>query len=425
VRQLRSSPATALRNLVVLLLAAAGAAVAQQGSVYQHDPGALANRLYLAVATRERDGVRFGVDIAEPFFGPIEDVAGTVKVLDEFLAAPEKQIQLTTLQKALLQHDVWAAFDAEAHHEGSILRTRLARALWKLRLSAAEIAALPNNYMRAVSADAATPPADLLDPTGSWVQVGESGLGPVAAFHVQMVSGRSAFQVFISCPDGRAATLAYLEKLNLYLTPWVLQPAQLSSYSSTGHTVRMDTRRLNPGTPQFPAGTKLALVRRMMVIDASLKPVITPVVQKVQVREYRQVPVDQPRDRAEFEATQSVFEWVMRRTDLVAAKPAGLLAVHSDDREFQRTEGRGKDDKDSLAGPLVLSTCSRCHFGSGIFSVNSYTGFISPSVLRDAPQLPAATSDDYQFAATVDWKKRQYDWGLLRGILEREVSRSP
>ena len=54
-----------------------------------------------------------------------------------------------------------------------------------------------------------------LDPQGPWIQVGEEGLGPVAPFHVQMLSGRSAFQVFINCPGGRAATLAYLGQAEL------------------------------------------------------------------------------------------------------------------------------------------------------------------------------------------------------------------
>jgi hypothetical protein len=410
-----------LQVLLVGLLTATAAA--DQSAIYQRDAGSLVNRLYLAVATRQFEGMRYGIDIAEPYFGPIEDVAGAAAVLDEFLSASDQQLGLTTLQKALLQHDLWAAFDDEARHEGSTLRSRLARAIWKLRLSPAQIARLPDNYSRAATADNAALPADLRDPAGPWVQVGESGLGAVAPFHVQMMSGRSAFQVFISCPGGRAATLAYLEKLNLYLTPWKLEPAQLSSYSSSGHTQRMWARQLNPDTPQFPVGTRLALLRRMLVIDDHLQPAITPITQKLQVREYRQLPAIPPRDRGEFEATQSVHEWVMRRSDLLGARPVGLLAVGADEREFQRTEGRQDPGRDAYTGPVVLSTCPRCHTGTGIFSVNSYTAFLARSV-RDAPQLPAATDDGYQFATTVEWKGQQYDWGLLRGILEREVGRS-
>ena len=90
-------------------------------------------------------------------------------------------------------------------------------------LSATEIDALPDNYARAASTgklptvyspehpEIAFLPRDLKDQNGPWVQLGEAGLGPVAPFHVQMLSGRSSFLVFINCPGGRAATLAYLE----------------------------------------------------------------------------------------------------------------------------------------------------------------------------------------------------------------------
>ena len=33
------------------------------------------------------------------------------------------------------------------------------------------------------------------------------------------------------------------------------------------------------------------------------------------------------------------------------------------------------------------------------------------------PQLLPADAPDYQRAAALEWKKRQFDWGLLRGLL--------
>ena len=183
----------------------------------------------------------------------------------------------------------------------------------------------------------------------------------------------------------------------------------------------MDSRRLNPETPQFPPGTMLALVRRMMVVDDSLQPAVTPITQKVQIRLYRQV-LTHPYG-GEFEAMQSVYEWVMRRADLLAPRPEGLFGVHGGEREFQRTSGRESATRDELAGPEVLTTCARCHSGSGIFSVESYTSFLVRSI-RDAPQLAPAEDTNYQFIATSDWKKQQFDWGLLRGLLEQVDSRS-
>ena len=73
-----------------------------------------------------------------------------------------------------------------------------------------------------------------------------------------------------------------------------------------------------------------------------------------------------------------------------------------------------------LRGEVVLSTCAICHAADGIFSVNAYTGLFpfSPGAKRSNPQLlPASTGDD-QVSDTVDWKTAQFNWGLLRGLLE-------
>ena len=108
---------------------------------------------------------------------------------------------------------------------------------------------------------------------------------------------------------------------------------------------------------------------------------------------------------------------------LLAAHPAGLLAIRAGEHEFQRTGGAQAEPRsDELAGPVVLSTCGRCHSGAGIFSVNSYTQFLSGGI-RDAPQLAPAANTNYQFSATIEWKKGQFDWGLLQGLLERADSR--
>ena len=124
-----------MRILFALLIATAANA-AESPAIYQRDPQSVVNRLYLAVATRTLDGIRYGVDIAEPYFGPIDDSAQAAAVLDEFLKSSPRELGLSALQKALLQNDLWAAFDSEARNAKSSLRPRLARAIWKLRLSA-------------------------------------------------------------------------------------------------------------------------------------------------------------------------------------------------------------------------------------------------------------------------------------------------
>jgi hypothetical protein len=40
-------------------------------------------------------------------------------------------------------------------------------------------------------------------------------------------------------------------------------------------------------------------------------------------------------------------------------------------------------------------------------------------------ELQPATSIGYQGNATADWKTHQFDWGLLRGLLEADVASHP
>jgi hypothetical protein len=71
-----------------------------------------------------------------------------------------------------------------------------------------------------------------------------------------------------------------------------------------------------------------------------------------------------------------------------------------------------------LRGPVVFSTCHRCHSADGIFSVNSYGRPMSIPPGTPNPQLSSWTYAYQQDAATVEWKKEQFNWGLLRGLLE-------
>jgi hypothetical protein len=188
---------------------------------------------------------------------------------------------------------------------------------------------------------------------------------------------------------------------------------------STQEPVRWDPLRLNEDTPQYPTGTVVALVRRMLVIDEKLEPVPTTITQAVQLRVYRKVGDRQSADgQAEFGARQSVFDFVMRRRDLLAGQTGGLHALAREEREYRRThDSRGGPlDKKYLTGPVVLSTCARCHDSDGVFSVNTYTRMLSLD-LTGNPQLLPADAPDYQGTATVQWKKTRFDWGLLRGLL--------
>ena len=70
---------------------------------------------------------------------------------------------------------------------------------------------------------------------------------------------------------------------------------------------------------------------------------------------------------------------------------------------------------------ITLNTCMQCHSGPGLFSVNSYTRALSFS--SESPQRPAnLTPLDFhrEIENTIDWKQRQFNWGLLQGLWDQE-----
>jgi cytochrome c553 len=468
-----------MRRVSLAIIAVLGCCAAQSAEapvgVYDRDPEHLLNRLYRAVATRTAEGIEFGGDISEPYLDPFENVGRLDAVLDEFLASESGGLRgdnsqsngatstngssvstanvnggrtststggsssagpaTRQLRQALLLNDVWAAFDlAAARGVDKRLQSKLARAVWRLRMPSAAIDALPDSYELAITQggfardyDPARPdrpflPADLLDPNGSWVQIGNQGHGLIAPSHVAGLSGRSTFQVFIRCPGGRKATLDYLQTLNLYRTPWTADPAEIATRYPSMESVRTQSLRLNSQTPQFPAGTMVALLRRMVVIDEQLELVPTPITQALQLRVYRNVgDREHPYTAANFTTQQSVHDFVMRRRDLLEWRAGGLHAVTRDEREFRRATWPGVDalakTRKQREGHVVLSTCARCHGSDGIFSVHSYTRMLSGPQRDPEPQLLPADDPDYQRAAAVEWKKQQFDWGLLRGLL--------
>jgi hypothetical protein len=427
--------------LAVSLVRAGVPAPQATASVYDRDPEHLWNRLYAAIAVRTESGQGFGADNSEPYLEPVDDRRRLLEVLDDFLEHHGERLAASDLQRALLLADIWAAFDLAASPAAGpadpVLRRRLARVIERLSMPAGTIAHLPDNYTQAVRSgefagdfdpqhpERAFLPPDLLDPEGPWVQIQDGRGREVASMHLRNFSGRSAFLVLIRCPGGRAATLSYLQSLNLYTTPFEFKPAEIATSYPSHEKVRWDPLRLDPGTPQFPEGTIVALVRRMLLIDAKLEPVPTPITQQVQFRVYQRVggSGNLP-ERSAFIGRQIPFELVMRREPLLHGQAGGLHAVTAEETEYQLAAIPTDGPRAALLrGPVVLLTCARCHYGDGIFSVNSYKRFFAEETDTSNPQLLPATDPVHEGAAAVAWKVQQFDWGLLRGLLERDAAR--
>jgi hypothetical protein len=331
-----------------------------------------------------------------------------------------------------MQRDLWAMFDWAAYPFGNFytgpieirtgpLQERLAKAIRKLAASKAEAEALPDTYALAVKSkvfpiafDSSKPnnpflPPDLFDPVGPWVCVtGPRDLTtPVASEHARVFAGRSAFLVFIRLPEGRQATLAYLEKLNAFPNPWKAP------------------RELNPKVPQFPAGTQVGLVRQLVVVTDDGKPTPTPLTESVQFRTYHEI-LPPERDTAPHaEKAQGFVELELRRADLFEETNGGLRAIRGDDLVPRAlTFFRGWNDPFEAKEEVTHShhqlepafrQCAACHSRGGIRGVNSYTQ--TGGVERQPPALglfPASVGDIR--ARSAEWKTGLKDWAEMRKL---------
>jgi hypothetical protein len=93
--------------------------------------------------------------------------------------------------------------------------------------------------------------------------------------------------------------------------------------------------------------------------------------------------------------------------------------------QFQYTSRNASNEVEVLDSAklqsVTLDNCMQCHNGRGIFSVNSYTRGLS--FFSESPQRPAnLTPLDFhrEVLETIDWKQRQFDWGLLQGLWNQE-----
>jgi hypothetical protein len=418
--------------------------------VYDPDPAHVWNRVYRSLYSRvARDGREYGRDALDPLlWDSTEHLLGgspnrrAVDCLDEFLDTHAERLFEDPLKRAMLQRDLWAVFDwtvrraAGPTPEVRRLRARLAAVIRRLAPPAAKLDALPDTYAAAVASgkfaaryDPARPeapflPPDLLRPGGAWVELGVAGDGGGAAApsHVFGADGRSVFRVFISLPRGREATLAYLGGVAEFPKPWV------RNVRGAGDP------RPNPKLPQFPAGTRLALVRQMLVLDERGEPTPTAVTESVQIRLHRAIPSAIPEGfdggRDEARTSLAVYEFRLSRARLFAGEAGGLRAVARDESEFPvfqshgfdpfESEGAGRGAFERHLRP-VLGSCTSCHFRPGIHSVLSRVPDLLQLRLRDVRRdLSPAPDPAREADLTKVWKMKQEGWRLLRELWEGE-----
>jgi hypothetical protein len=404
--------------LLICTLAASASVSSQEVAVFDASPMHVANRLYAALGAN-------ALIARERVFGS-EDTAlsGTsygslLSALDDFLKAGAEKAIDTPVKRAILQSAVWATFDrvSDPAEGNQANRTEIARRcvaiIQRLSLSDGELAELPDSYAatvkRKVFPTTYDPshrkqpflPEDLLDEAGPWVMMsGSELLRPAAAVHAEAVQGRSVFYALIRLPSGRQATLAYLKQLADFPQPYIWND-MYARYPYARSPVS-----INPNLPQFPQGTQVALVRRMLLTNSKGELVVTPLIESVQLRVYRKDPKS-----AQWSAPDNQDFYEMRLAPDELFKGTGGLRASTSDQ--------GSDivafDKPSPF-TAAKNACGACHAPVGVLSLNTYTHAFTETRPNTPWFEPSKASSQNDHA--LNFKKRDYTWGLFKGMLD-------
>jgi len=434
--------------LLLLLQATADASEKRESTLYNADSQHLWNRLHAALFVRPAaDGKVYGYDRLDPMLwirttylvsGPSHTDA--VELLDQFIDQRGEQLIDDPLKRALLQNQLWSVFDwvvfrhrsnwsiTQYHNAERTLRTKLAAVIRRLALTPREIRSLPNNYSTALKAipnghDAEHPeqhflPPGLFDEAGPWACLNDNRGDSLTPFHDRQAS-RSTFLVFLKLPAGRDATIKFLNQ-------------NLSGRATQVYEKESNTWTLNRDLPQFPAGTQVALVRQMMLVDSKANIVGTNLTERVELRVYRDVPAD-PVDPhiSGVLGEQDFYMFNLSRRSLLEGK-AGLHPPKPGDIEVTFPEelkaGTDSPEAPNVASERVLDTfdekprlisCHTCHSLPGIHSVKSIVG--GQRTMRPSYSL-SENKPKWEKNGSLGRKRSSYEWGLLQGLLE---GRSP
>jgi hypothetical protein len=339
-----------------------------------------------------------------------------IRLLSDFLKAKDDEHVNDPLERALLQRDLWYVFDglmeqlywypdsAEAVAKGKrpqrrAVQKRLAQLMRRLEQPAARLQGLPDNYALAVKSgafpttfDPKRPqqpylPGDLrLDGKSDWVAIRSRSTAFSAPEHAKFLQGKSVVLSLLRLPGGRKETEDYLAGL--------------------------PNERVQ-GFVDLPAGSQVALVRRMLLPDDKGGLQATPVTESVQVRIFP------------AHAEPSVFEFTLDRGGLLSGR-GGLRALTAEDIDYfgfgdfgeSGEPLRPRDGRERAPRHLLLN-CRSCHGSRDdrcdrLFSINT----LFPGGQSSQYEGAARTDLAAQVSLTVRHKTESVSWGLLQGLRE-------
>ncbi len=313
--------------------------------------------------------------------------------------APTKNQTYSPVQRAVLQRQLWALFDATTPsrfvsrrpHEArrNAVRQRIAALIRQLALTRAEIESLPDalhatakagKYATAFDLDKPTHPflpPDIGQEKSAWVCYSR-GSSPVN-LHARDSRWRSAFFQFIRLPGGRDNTIQYIDGWN--------------------------------GQDVFPVGTQVALIEKAFLISDKGELVLSPMTLGLQLRAFRNV---EQTAREAGTATQCVAEFISRPRDYIRGKTL-MAAVSPTDIRLKtlRSDGGKQDVLELVRDPKKsvrprLQQCANCHGGVGIKSLGD---FVAP---RGTLKTLKRRSQQEIVRATTRAKQEDRSWQLLR-----------
>lgn len=310
----------------------------------------------LQVTTRTFERIESGDRAVDPVYPNFLSSTGSEAILSdpgftELKQAVEEACAETMprppLHRALMQSDLWAAFDVVSRYRqrddvmsdhAPTLLPLLARFIAKLALTDQEIAALPHNYLTARSSQSLP---QLFDETSGWMEVewfrGRS--------HDEMGGDRHAARIFLKPPSNARSFLKYAN------------------------------RRIRKHDIPLPDGIRslngAALITEVLLIDRNGRVVPSPLISDLQLRTVL-------RDgQGNFKAS-NVDEYELSR-QLLLKDPSSGGFVHRTADEPAYLPASGNDF--TFASPMivrggpkppVLGTlrrrCDSCHFETSIFT---------------------------------------------------------
>lgn len=429
-------------------------------ALYDADPRSLANRLFAAFYLRTSDipTKRGGTPVRRIEGGDVIDFlawAGSdywsspetcqrlASLLDECLDDPARFRPADPLRRAVLQRDLWAAFDffvsRNIAREGDkptrqrrdeICR-KLAAVIRSLTLTPLEIESLPDNYALAIESgvfasehrfDAAVDylPPRLLTDLEEWQEIDffqpsdihEDIQERFVTLHTRNYKGRSYFRVFYRFPGGRPQLDEYLKYVEAEGIDWK-RSAQRGFIA------------LGDGLRQIPVGTEVALVQFAITLDDQLRPTRTPIVESVRLRVFANVDAsaEPPTNTG---VGMNVSEYTLKRRLLFDGARQGGLAREPDDQPLYRVifQPEKAPDWGDIGRTLTLvQDCRRCHTGAGqigvqtIFSLVHQGGVDAGAQLGVAHALAAGEASPRGARGAI-WKSRHETYRRLLDYLD-------